>query len=1210
MKRKLFQKAVCLILSVTLLLGVFGVSASAGATTVDKINREDTVTSLKEMQQLVGIMSYEEYLKANGEAVPNSGLGSLFVDITNFDGNGEIVSASKDCLDSFYDNQTLWQGFEEEGVPMDSEESVWNNSVYLPASGSSTWTFNVPDGAEGYYYIKIQYYSCSTRESSVSSIERKLLLDGNAPFDEASYITLNKNWSYMYGKEVDPLTGVAVPTRVVTEGPFPTNLPNGTTVEYQTLADGYYKIVTAVKDGYVTTTKYQISQDINGNSMAPAITQTPAWNTYFCKDSTGFYDGYFRFYLTDDDHRITLSAEREPVIIKSIEFVPYEPLVNDVPTYAEVLREYEEMGYQPATGNVTIIQAEFPDYVSDSSVAATNDNSSVANYPTNSKAQVYNVIGENSYNALGQWAAYKFTVNDTGLYRISMRYLQSTLQGMYVCRSIKLAGGIYGLEDGTPEVPFKEAYDMQFNYDKAWVSDYVTDSNDTDFQFYFEEGVEYTIYLECSLGSLKDLIKRVENTMNSVNECYLKILQLTGSAPDEGTDYNFDVILPEVLIEFLIQAIELSKVKDELEDLCGTNGAHIATLETVAILLDKMGSEDGRDIAANMSNLKSYLGTLGTWINDSKKGTLIVDSISIVPVGATEEALKAIPEADAGFFESLWHEILSFIYSFFVDYEAMGLTTAPDPNTPAVDVWLASGRDQSNIWRSMIDATEGFTSKTGTAVTLKLVTAGTLLPSILSGKGPDVYIGLGSADVINYAIREAVVGISGNDPNLSANENAVFTNTYYTFKDDTDRLNPKFYTISRADFDDEATFVSKYNEYASKYELTFTSEDFETNVFGNEYYTFKDEANDKSYTISTADYLTKADFQAAYNEYNSKYTLASQSKDPNYVPAAMDTVQLQGISYGLPQTMTFAMLFYRMDVLAELGQDVPETWDDILSILPALQTNNMSMGIDYISALDFMMYQRGGNMWKYTDDIEYAGSKINLDDPIAIDAFDFVCSLYSDYSFPISYDAANRFRTGEMPIIVGAYISLYNTLTVYATEIDGMWSFCPLPGSKLEDGSVNYNSLASITATVILHGCDKMLSSWQFMQWQSSAEVQASYGNQMVALIGPSAKYEAANINAIKDLSWTADERKAIECQMQNLSSIVNYPGSYIIARYMKFAFLDAVNDGADPKDAMMNYIGAINDEVTRKREEFGLPTLGPDQTPESVRAEKAQSAS
>ena len=57
--------------------------------------------------------------------------------------------------------------------------------------------------------------------------------------------------------------------------------------------------------------------------------------------------------------------------------------------------------------------------------------------------------------------------------------------------------------------------------------------------------------------------------------------------------------------------------------------------------------------------------------------------------------------------------------------------------------------------------------------------------------------------------------------------------------------------------------------------------------------------------------------------------------------------------------------------------------------------------------------------------------------------------------------------------------------------------------------------------------------------------------------------------------------------QMDNLSSIVNYPGSYIINRYTQFAFLDAVNESADPIDALSSYIEAINDELTRKRKEF-----------------------
>ena len=1109
MKKTLFQKVVCFILSVTTLFGLVGFTslASDSDTGLRGTNR-DTASSLEEMQALVGVSSYEEYLAEHGDKY-QTGLPTISIDMEDIvDGsNGVKPSMSEVCQNAYKENQSNWVKFGDN----------WDNSVYLPSNGYTTWNFNIPDGAESYYYIKLEYFSCTTSESSISSIERKLRIDGKAPFDEASYITLDKAWEY---------------TNVSVSDPVATNEPDSSTIKYELRDDGYYKIVTDIKNGQKTVTTYVIGQDINGNSMAPTAVQSPDWNTYYCQDSTGYYHGNFRFYLLNGSHQLTLVAQREPVIIKSIELIPYDATVNDIPTYEEVVKDYQNKGYQSASGKITTLQAEFPDYVSDSSVYPTNDNKSCATYPSSSKSQLYNVIGKNSFNALGQWAAYKFTVNATGLYKLSMRYLQNTLQGMYICRTLKLSGGSYGLADGTPTVPFMEAYDAQFHYSDEWKSTFVGDSNGNVFEFYFEEGVEYTLYIECSLGSLKELIQRVEVALAEINDCYLRILQLTGASADEYRDYNFIGIMPDVLRSLLVQAVELIEIKTELEELCGSNGAHIATLETIARVLDTMGSDDGYNIAKNMGNLKSNLGTLGTWINDSKKGVLIIDSISICPSNATK---KEIPKAEPGFFESVWFEITSFIYSFFIDYSSMGLTVAPQSDAVSIDVWLALGRDQSNIWRSMIDAQDGYTNMTGYAANLKLVTGGTLLPSILSGKGPDVYMGLGSADVINYSIRDAVVGISGN-VDKEGFDNSVFNTVYYTYRN----ANGQY----------EVT-----TEYRGEENLTFTSN------------TFKDHT------------------------------------EPNFAQAAMNTLTLLDITYGIPETMSFTMMFYRMDILAELGTEVPETWDDLLSLLPVLQTNNMQMGISYILALDYMLYQRGGNMWKYPDNPEYAGSRIDLDSDIALESFEFVCRLYTDYGFPVSFDAANRFRTGEVPILIGGYEEFYNKLVVYATEIEGLWEFCPVPGTRREDGTVNYDSIANVSALVMLNGCEgeERFAAWEFMQWQTSAQAQATYGNRMVAIIGPSAKYNTANINAIKNLSWTADERAAIEDQIKHMSSIVNYPGSYIITRYVQFAFLDAKNSGADPVEALTSYIDAINAELTRKREEYGLKTLLPGEEPPAV---------
>jgi ABC-type glycerol-3-phosphate transport system substrate-binding protein len=416
-------------------------------------------------------------------------------------------------------------------------------------------------------------------------------------------------------------------------------------------------------------------------------------------------------------------------------------------------------------------------------------------------------------------------------------------------------------------------------------------------------------------------------------------------------------------------------------------------------------------------------------------------------------------------------------------------------------------------------------------------------------------MGLGSTEVINYAIRAAVYAVDGQSPDLTAEENEVFVTNIYEKNGVKVRLS-----------DEEA---AKQNLEAQGYRLVSSS-------FANTYIDARKTAQNGGVPVY------------------------------NFSPAAMNTLTLLNTTYGVPMTMSFAMMFYRMDALAQLNKSVPETWDELLALLPDLQTNNMTIGVSYVSALDFMIYQQGSNMWRYTNDLDpdtplvynpyCEGSKINLDSDIALKAFDFVCSLYSDYSLPVSYDASNRFRTGEMPIIIGDYIGTYNTLVIYASEIGGLWEFSSLPGSEYVDENgvnrFNYDSLAGVTACVIPNGADNIEAAWAFMQWQTGAEAQATYGNRIVALIGPAAKYETANIFAIEDLSWTAAEKAAIRDQMANLNSIVNYPGSYIIARYMKFAFLDTQNKGIPAHEAMMSYISAINTEVERKRKEFFLPVV------------------
>ncbi len=1038
MRSKWYIRAMSAFLAVMLGVGAFGVQAAAG-----QWKDFSSQTTAEEMQSYLDAQSYANYLAGYANARPGS--QTVSVDITNFtvdgEGAGALVSESPEC--SGTDGWQSWFG---------GDAALAQSSVYLASTGKVTWTFNIPVGGSGMYAIAFEYF---TLEGTINSIQRKLHLDGSIPFSEASYLDMTKMWTYAY--ETDE---------------------NGNKV---------------------------FKQDINGNDLTPVISQDQIWRTYICSDSSGYYNGYFQFYLSEGQHTLTLEAAREATILKSITLIPSDDESVSFMSYDDYIKYVETAyGAKAPTGgkeSVTVIQAETPDYVSDSSVYMTNDRTSAINTPSSPSAQLYNVIGANSYNSVGQWAAYTFTVPESGLYDIVMRFKQNGQEGMYLSRTIKLwsenrdpaAGVVYGLDDGTPVAPFEEAYYCRFDYSKDWQT-VTLHNDDAEFQFYFEAGKSYTMYMEVSLGGLADLIRQAEESLSAINNCYMRIIQLTGADPDEYRDYKFSSIMPDVLYELNKQAVALDQISRYFEEACGTKGAHVATLDTVARLLATMGQNEYK-IAGNLSNLKSYLGTLGTWINTSKSSALTVDSFTIQPSDVK------LPKAKANFFQSAWFEICSFFMSFFTDYDSMGVTDENVKGDDALEVWLATGRDQSKIWRSLIDADTGFTAQYGAPVTLKLVTAGTLLPSVLADKGPDVYLGLDSTTIMNYAIRDAIMPVG--------------------------------------DISGESGFS-----------------DFDEVVEGN------------------------------------------------YHEVAMNTVTLLGKTYGLPLTMGFPMMFYRLDVLVGLGLDVPETWDEMIAMLPVLQQNNLDIGITYTLAIDFFLYQNGGSMWLYEDDIEYAGAAIGLGTEEALSAFKFCCRLYTDYSFPVTFDAQNRFRTGEMPLVIQDYTTLYNQLTVFATEIQGLWEFSSIPGTVRDDGTFNYDSMATITATIMMHGCKNPEAAWEFMKWQTSADVEAEYGNRMVALIGPSAKYNAANLNTIEKLSWTTKENAAIQDQLEHMASIVNYPGSYIIARYTNFAFLDAANDDADPVDALQSYINTINVELSRKREELGLKVLEQGQTPDDVRGQ------
>ena len=293
-------------------------------------------------------------------------------------------------------------------------------------------------------------------------------------------------------------------------------------------------------------------------------------------------------------------------------------------------------------------------------------------------------------------------------------------------------------------------------------------------------------------------------------------------------------------------------------------------------------------------------------------------------------------------------------------------------------------------------------------------------------------------------------------------------------------------------------------------------------------------------------------------------------------------ISYEGAVYGLPETMEFKSLIYRTDIFEKLKIEVPDTWDEVYNtMLPKLYQNNLQMFIP--QSFNLFLYQNGGQL--YTEDKK----KSALDSDSAFRAFDQFIGNYQDYGFPYAISFINRFRTGEVPIGIGG-MAEYLTVAFGASELVGKWSIAPLPATVNEDGSLNRSSGEALgTVSVIMESTTEPELAWDFLKWWMSAETQSEYGHRLESVLGTSARWGTANIEAYRSLPWSVSELKVIESSWNGIVEAPFVPGSYFTTRHMTNAISRCLTGGYKPRASLEEAIEAINVELERKREELGL---------------------
>ena len=240
-----------------------------------------------------------------------------------------------------------------------------------------TWTINVP--VSGLYELEVTYYNEGGNEAK---IQRKLLIDGAVPYEEANNLCLYRR--------------------------------------YEEVASGIGR-------------KNSIDDEV-----WPKQSEIRLWQTVRAADGQGVYVDPLKFYLSAGSHEIALHYVDQPVTLGTLAFVS----PAEYPSYAEVAASYEAAGYKAAGKDVQVkFQAEDSVWRSENVIRRESD-ADPKTEPRSGANRVLNVVGGWRWRLGNAAVSWDFEVPEDGLYAITLKVQQNRDAGMPSYRQIEIDGEI------------------------------------------------------------------------------------------------------------------------------------------------------------------------------------------------------------------------------------------------------------------------------------------------------------------------------------------------------------------------------------------------------------------------------------------------------------------------------------------------------------------------------------------------------------------------------------------------------------------------------------------------------------------------------------------------------------------------------------------------------------------------------------------------
>lgn len=218
----------------------------------------------------------------------------------------------------------------------------------------------------------------------------------------------------------------------------------------------------------------------------------------------------------------------------------------------------------------------------------------------------------------------------------------------------------------------------------------------------------------------------------------------------------------------------------------------------------------------------------------------------------------------------------------------------------------------------------------------------------------------------------------------------------------------------------------------------------------------------------------------------SPYLAKSNSlKLDDFVKSCTDLYVINGKPYGIPWYADTRFIFYRTDILAEIGYETfPDTWDEFIDCCQKLCARGPNQ---------YAVNMAAGN-WQVTMNFIWANGARILDEQgrpaVTEDAFvdgvAWVADIFKNEYALLDTGGSNirqDMASGRLPIFIGGFWE-GNLLRTETPQIDGKWSIALMPKK------VNRSSFMGGCGLVIFKEARRKEAAWKLIEFLSQPEIQ------------------------------------------------------------------------------------------------------------------------